>query len=67
MTPVRTIQLLGTASQVKLAHEFVTSFASEQTANISGLLENLRADLRGELTLDRIALDIKHLRFKRKN
>lgn len=60
------IQLLGTVSQVKLAHDFAESFSNEQTANISELLENLRADLRGELTLDSISLNIKHLRFRKK-
>jgi hypothetical protein len=60
------IQLLGTVSQAKLAHEFAASFANEQTANISELLENLRADLRRELTLEEIPLNIKHLRFRKK-
>lgn len=49
------IQLFGSPATIELADGFATSFAEEQTATTTPLLEALRKELRGELRLPRVA------------
>lgn len=48
------IQLLGTQKQVGMADQFARDFASDRSAEVGSLLEDLRRALRGELLLDRV-------------
>jgi hypothetical protein len=56
------IQLLGSPNQVQLAHKFVTEHAANKTADIEGLLSDLRNDLRGELGLEKSPYSTEFLR-----
>lgn len=47
------IQLFGSDKQIRLAHDFMTGMAAaSSSANVDGLLEELRQDLREELNLE---------------
>jgi hypothetical protein len=51
---VADIQLLGSPAQVRLAEDFITTFAAEDTADTEPLLQDLRASLRKELLLEAV-------------
>jgi len=59
------IQLLGSPSQVALAHDFANSFAKERRADSGPLLDDLRDSLRRELLLDPVQTDRAVLRIAR--
>ncbi len=58
------VQLFGTTSQVKLAHEFATRMVSSGTGDLTKLLQELRDDLRYELGLDFPLVELQILRIK---
>ncbi|MHB1738550.1 MAG: hypothetical protein ACYCXA_03510 [Actinomycetes bacterium] len=51
---VADIQLLGSPAQVRLAEDFITTFAANGTADTEPLLQDLRASLRSELLLEAV-------------
>ena len=46
--------LLGSPAQVRLAEDFITTFAADGTADTEPLLQDLRASLRAELLLEAV-------------
>lgn len=62
---VADIQLLGSATQVGLAEEFVQSFAAIGEADTEPLLQDLRASLRKELLLESVEPHHSWLRIDR--
>ena len=60
---VADIQLFGTARQVRAARAFAAAFARDGHAPLHALLEQLRADLRGELGLGPVPDGLTHLRI----
>lgn len=62
---VADIQLLGSVTQVRLAEEFVRSFAATGEADTEPLLQDLRASLRKELLLETVEPHHSWLRIDR--
>ncbi len=58
------IQLFGTANQVRLVQEFVTTYAENRKAPIQPLLNALRDDLRRELDLEVTSGKLRALRIE---
>jgi len=56
------IQLLGSGSQIKLAIEIAETLAKKGKVTVNNLLEELRKDLRKELNLEPVSVEIKALR-----
>src|SRR5438105_10315943 len=59
---VADIQLFGTPRQVDLVQSLLREFAEKRSASMDALLQDLRRDLRAELTLKRVPDAVLHLR-----
>ena len=59
---LESIQLLGTPTQIGLAHNLVKEFAANQGVDWQPLLMDLRASLREELALEAVPGNLLHLR-----
>jgi hypothetical protein len=57
------IQLFGTPKQVELAQTFAVGFAEKGTHSLDPLMNELRQELRKELTLGPVQPNIKYLRI----
>ena len=57
------IQLFGTATQVKLVHDFCSEFVEKRTGLLDPLLNDLRKSLRKELNLESVPLNTVFLRY----
>ncbi|RWW99550.1 hypothetical protein [Flavobacterium cerinum] len=60
--PIADIQLFGTKKQISLAIELATAIVENQDSNLTGLLEELRGNLRKELNLEKVSTPIKIFR-----
>ena len=58
------IQLFGTPHQVELVQSLLTEFAEKKTVSMDALLQDLRRDLRAELSLSSVPAKVLHLRFQ---
>ncbi len=61
------VQLLGSASQARLAREFAVEMAKQRGASLDALIEDLRASLRSELLLEFVPESVVYLRFSAKS
>nr|WP_294934309.1 hypothetical protein [uncultured Flavobacterium sp.] len=63
--PIADIQLFGTKKQIELALELVTAIVENRSSNLTGLLEELRQNLRKELNLEKISTSIQIFRVNK--
>ncbi|PZQ90243.1 MAG: hypothetical protein DI548_03005, partial [Flavobacterium johnsoniae] len=60
--PIADIQLFGTKKQIKMVQALAQEMVETENANLTGLLEELRQDLRKELNLEKVLPAIKIFR-----
>jgi len=65
-SPLADIQLFGSSRQVQVAQNLIREFGEQGKASLDALLEELRADLRDELKLEKVPRKVLFLRFPQK-